>query len=201
MIITALLAAPQMGLAAQIVRQASAKIVVYKTTMTMVNGKYTSTETKVCENVKQFPVTDERLAGDIPVPSDLSYVCDSTVQNKPVVIATTPLTWISETDKIPWKSGKNVALKGLGVISYVYAKDQANPPKNLQETLRANSFSEDLGLKEIGFALAPFIEFKSESCSSIEAGAPSSKKDCEPKQSVNLEEYFTVFVYIEDKNI
>jgi len=195
LLIATLMGAPQMGLATQIIRQGTADVSVYKTTLTKVNGRYQKTVTVVCEQTVTFPVTDERVPTGplVPAPADMKSSCTSTVKNKPVIVETTPIVWIFQSE-MPWTKGQKKDFKGFGVISFAYAKNNDVDLKSLQATLRSSTITEDLSLKQLGFILDPDVAIGQKACSDP---TPS----CEPTDFAELEEYFSVVVNIEDKNI
>lgn len=195
LLLAALMSAPLVGFADQIVREATAKVAVIKTTYANVNGRYESTDSKVCSVQVPVPVRDMRLPGATPPKYWGEVSCESTIQSKPVVISTTLVTMITKGDS-PWDKGKVLDLKGAGANSYVYAKNSDIPQNLIQENVFINSFTEDLNLKTLVFELVPKVNLSIGSCTA-EPGKPTT---CPNNPKANFEEYFSVYVFIEDKN-
>lgn len=199
LIIAAAFLATNESYADSIVRMASAQVAVNKTTMTKVNGKYQKSEAQVCIKKVQIPVVDKRVAGQIQMPPDAAVDCISDVKGKQVHIMTTPIVMLADTTDIPWKTGVKTDLKVLGALSFVYSEMNSIDIDSLQETLSTMNYSEDLSLKELGITLIPRIVVSSGSCSAPVPTPPGGNPPCNNEEKVNLEEYFSSYIYIEDK--
>lgn len=175
------------------IRKASAHISVTKTTMTKVNGHYQSKQEEICSQQVSFPVFDNRVP-DQEKHDDFIFKCDSTIKNVPVTVQTLLFLQLERSTFVPWKMGKETDVKLFGAYSYIDRALGSVDPNKVQPVVLANSFSEDLTVKEMGFVLAPGVEWSS-TCS-VSSGDPTP---CTPNETVNFEEYFTTVLYIEDK--
>lgn len=195
-----LLGASHSSYADSILRMATAKVAVTKTTMTKVNGKYQRKDQQVCLKQVKIPVVDLRVPGQPQTPKNAPVNCLSEVKGKPVHVVTIPTMMIDKIAEIPWKLGQPTDVKFFGALSYVYSEHSSIDTKTLQDSLTTMSYSEDLSLKELGLSLVPHISISFGNCIVQTPPPPGGNPPCQNDETVNLEEFFTSVVYIEDKD-
>lgn len=184
--------APTPVLAGATIRQAKAKILVSKVTLTKVNGKYETKSVVACKQDLVYNVKDERLPTppSDPNKSEPTVTCNSTIKGNPVAVIVVPITGIVPIVDDPegFADGRKEA-KYMGAALFVFDGQGKIPADQRQPTVQNYGFSYDLNQKEMGYYLQPDI-IKNSSCAS-----PNSTT-C--NETANLEEYFTAMVYLQD---
>ncbi|GEM_PF-6757030 len=168
-----------------LLRMATVKVAVYKSSIEKKTGQYTQKIDLVCQKESQIPVIDYTTNEVLEIKDQGAIECLSDFKGQKVSITTTAKLGYDEGNKrLPWTNGVSTKLKGFLAYSIIRPVGQTIIDENLIPRAIFNSnYSMDLSIKELGLTLIP--EAHSIFC---------LFNTCE-----NKDEYFYTELYIEDK--